>query len=102
MLLKIQKTGKHRLNNEAIFRPTIYRFINQVECVFSILKRKFSGTNTSRSTKLGKKETILKNLCYNTIQINPIDTKTRKTPRNTNLKNTQKKHKNTYNTVLLL
>ena len=69
---KNPKTGKHRLNNEAIFRPTIYRFRNQVECVFSILKRKFSGTNTSRSTKLGKKETILKNLCYNiyrTIQL---------------------------------
>lgn len=66
------KTGKHRLNSEAVFRTTIYRFRNYVECVFSILKRKFSGINTSRSTKLGIKETKLKNLCYNiyrTIQL---------------------------------
>ena len=71
-LKKNPKTGKHRLNSQAIFRETVYRFRNQVECVFSILKRKFSGINTSRSTRLGKKETILKNLFYNmyrTIQI---------------------------------
>ena len=71
-LKKNPKTGKHRLNSQAIFRETVYSFRNQVECVFSILKRKFSGINTSRSTRLGKKETILKNLFYNiyrTIQI---------------------------------
>lgn len=45
------QTGKHRLNSQAIFRQNVYRFRNQVECVFSILKRKFSGINTSRSPK---------------------------------------------------
>lgn len=76
-LKKNPKTGKNRLNSEAIFRETVYSFRNQVECVFSILKRKFSGINTSRSTRLGKKETIIKNLFYNiyrTIQI--INSKT--------------------------
>ena len=59
------KTGKHRLNSQAIFRPMAYRFRNQVECVFSILKRRFSGINTSRSPRLSNKETILKDLSYN-------------------------------------
>jgi len=55
-LKKNPKTGKHRLNSEAIFRKTIYGFRNQVECVFGILKRKFSGINSSRFTRLGKKK----------------------------------------------
>ena len=56
---------EHTEQNVAIFRPQIYRFRNQVEGVNSVEKRKFSGINNSRITKLQIKETKLKNVFYN-------------------------------------
>lgn len=70
---KRAKNGKYRLNSQAIFRHTIYRRRNNVESVFSVIKRVFDGTNQSRTTQLANKETKLKNTLYNiyrTLQIN--------------------------------
>ena len=38
---------------------------NNVESVFSVIKRKYSGINKSKSTRLQNKETRLKTLVYN-------------------------------------
>ena len=59
------KNGHYRTNSPTIFRPKIYRKRNNIECVFSVVKRKFNGTNHSRSLKLSNKETKLKNTFYN-------------------------------------
>jgi len=64
-LKKRAKKGKYRLNSPAIFRHRIYRKRNNVECVFSVIKRLFNGINQSKSTKLSNKETKLKNTIYN-------------------------------------
>ena len=72
-LKKRAKKGKYRLNSPTIFRNKIYRKRNNVESVFSVIKRLFDGTNQSKSTKLSIKETKLKNTIYNihrSIQIN--------------------------------
>jgi len=64
-LKKRAKKGKYRLNSPSIFRPKIYRKRNNVESVFSVIKRRFNGINQSKSTKLSNKETKLKNTIYN-------------------------------------
>ncbi|MGI6483981.1 MAG: hypothetical protein ACOX08_12065 [Methanobacterium sp.] len=43
----------------------IYINRNNIESIFSAIKRKFNGTNYSRSTQLSNKETKLKNTIYN-------------------------------------
>nr|WP_286244354.1 hypothetical protein [Methanobacterium ferruginis] len=67
------KKGQYRLKSPTIFRNKIYTKRNNIESIFSTIKRKFNGTNHSRSTKLSNKETKLKNTIYNiyrTTQIN--------------------------------
>lgn len=64
-LKKRAKKGKYRLNSPTIFRNKIYRKRNNIESVFSVIKRLFNGTNQSKSTKLSIKETKLKNTIYN-------------------------------------
>ena len=67
------KKGQYRLKSPTIFRHKIYKKRNNIENIFSTIKRKFNGTNHSRSTKLSNKETKLKNTIYNicrTTQIN--------------------------------
>lgn len=59
------KKGHYRLNSPTIFRHIIYKKRNNVESVFSVIKRKFNGTNHSRTTRLANKETQLKNTTYN-------------------------------------
>ena len=66
------KTGHYRLNSPTIFRPVVYSKRNNSESVFSVMKRKFDGTNHSMSLIMSIKETKLKGLIYNiyrTIQI---------------------------------
>lgn len=69
------KKGHYRLNSPTIFRHKIYRKRNNVESVFSVIKRKFSGTNHSRSTYLSNKETKLKNTIYNIYRSTQINQK---------------------------
>lgn len=67
------KTGYFRKRSRYVFRKPIYNRRNNVESVFSVIKRHFSGINSSRSTKLLNKETKLKCLIYNiyrSIQLN--------------------------------
>jgi transposase len=59
------KKGHYRLNSPTIFRQKVYNQRTLVEGVFSVIKRKFDGTNRSRSTYLSNKETRLKNTVYN-------------------------------------
>lgn len=59
------KKGHYRLNSPTIFRQKIYNERTHVEGIFSVIKRKFSGINHSRSTYLSNKETKLKNTIYN-------------------------------------
>ncbi|WP_434784032.1 transposase [Methanobacterium formicicum] len=59
------KRGQYRLKSPALFRHKIYINRNNIESIFSAIKRKFNGTNHSRSTKLSNKETKLKNTIYN-------------------------------------
>lgn len=59
------KTGHYRLNSLAIFRNVVYLKRNNSESVFSVMKRKFDGTNYSRSLTMSIKETKLKGLIYN-------------------------------------
>ena len=72
-LKKRAKKGQYRLKSPTIFRHKIYKKRNNIESIFSTIKRKFNGTNHSRSTQLSNKETKLKNTIYNiyrTTQIN--------------------------------
>ena len=69
------KKGHYRLNSPTIFRHKIYNKRNNVEGVFSVIKRKFSGTNHSRSTYLSNKETKLKNIIYNIYRSTQINQK---------------------------
>ena len=64
-LKKRAKKGHYRLNSSTIFRQKIYAKRNNVESVFSVIKRIFDGTNRSRSQKASNKETKLKNTIYN-------------------------------------
>lgn len=59
------KTGFFRKRSRYVFRKPIYARRNNVESVFSVIKRIFSGINTSRSTNLSNKETKFKCLMYN-------------------------------------
>ncbi|WP_331280286.1 transposase [Methanobrevibacter oralis] len=47
------------------FDKKIYSRRNNVESVFSVIKRKFSGTNKSKHTRQQNKETRLKTTVYN-------------------------------------
>ena len=59
------KTGHYRLKSKKQFNQEIYSRRNNVESIFSVIKRIFNGTNRSRSLKLSNKETKLKNTIYN-------------------------------------
>ena len=59
------KTGHYRINSPTIFRPLIYAERNLVETVNSVMKRKFGGELSSKSTELQNKETKFKDLIYN-------------------------------------
>jgi transposase len=50
------KKGHYRLNSPTIFRQKIYNKRTHAEGVFSVIKRKFNGTNHSRSTYLSIKK----------------------------------------------
>ena len=47
------------------FKKAIYSWKNNIGSVFSIIKRKYSGVNKSKSVRLQNKETRLKTLVYN-------------------------------------
>ena len=66
------KNGHYRLNSSTIFRPKAYARRMNVESVISVIKRKFSGINFSRSEKLRNKETKLKNVVYNVYRYTQI------------------------------
>ncbi|AMK15766.1 IS5 family transposase [Methanobrevibacter olleyae] len=59
------KNGHLRKRSRYVFRKPIYSRRNNVESVFSVIKRIFSGINTSRDTNLSNKETKFKCLMYN-------------------------------------
>ncbi|WP_296867248.1 transposase, partial [uncultured Methanobrevibacter sp.] len=59
------KTGYYRLKSKKQFNQEIYSRRNNVESIFSVIKRIFNGTNRSRSLQLSNKETKLKNTIYN-------------------------------------
>lgn len=59
------KTGHYRLKSKNKFNKEIYSLRNNVESIFSVIKRIFNGTNRSRSLRLSNKETKLKNTIYN-------------------------------------
>lgn len=67
------KNGYFRKRSRYVFRKPIYNRRNNVESIFSVIKRLFSGINCSRSTHLLNKETKFKCLMYNiyrSIQLN--------------------------------
>ena len=57
--------GRYRRLSIQTFEKEIYSRRNNVESVFSVIKRKYSGVNKSKSTRLQNKETRLKTLVYN-------------------------------------
>ncbi|WP_198923200.1 transposase [Methanosphaera sp. WGK6] len=59
------KTGLYRLKSTTLFRYLIYLRRNNVESIFSVIKRKFNGNNGSISTQLQNKETKFKGMVYN-------------------------------------
>ena len=63
-----------RLSKKKTFKKEIYSRRNNVESIFSVIKRKYSGINKSKSTRLQNKETRLKTLVYNIDQITKIQT----------------------------
>lgn len=60
--------GGYRRLSQKTFKKEIYSRRNNVESVFSVIKRRFSGINKSKSTRLRNKETRLKTLVYNIVQ----------------------------------
>ena len=60
--------GWYRRLSQKTFKKEIYSRRNNVESVFSVIKRRFSGINKSKSTRLRNKETRLKTLVYNIVQ----------------------------------
>ena len=60
--------GWYRRLSIQTFKKEIYSRRNNVESVFSVIKRKYSGVNKSKSTRLQNKETRLKTLVYNITQ----------------------------------
>ena len=59
------KHGWYRRLSLKTFDEEIYSRRNNVESIFSVIKRKFSGTNKSKHTRLQNKETRLKTAIYN-------------------------------------
>lgn len=59
------KNGHYRLNSTTVFRPKVYGRRMNVESVISVVKKRFSGVNFSRSDRLRNKETKLKDVLYN-------------------------------------
>ena len=59
------KNGRYRRLSIKKKKKEIYSRRNNVESVFSVIKRKYSGVNKSKSTRLQNKETRLKTLVYN-------------------------------------
>ena len=57
--------GVYRRKSQKTFQKEIYNRRGNVENVFSVIKRKFSGINKSKTTRLRNKETRLKTLVYN-------------------------------------
>ena len=57
--------GWYRRLSIKTFKKEIYSRRNNVESIFSVIKRKYSGINKSKSTRLQNKETRLKTLVYN-------------------------------------
>ena len=66
------KNGHYRLKSKNTFKQEIYSRRNNVESIFSVIKRIFNGTNRSRSLQLSNKETKLKNTIYNIYQSTQI------------------------------
>ena len=66
------KTGHYRLKSKNTFKQEIYSRRNNVESIFSVIKRIFNGTNRSRSLQLSNKETKLKNTIYNIYRLTQI------------------------------
>jgi transposase len=64
--------GWYRRLSMKTFKKEIYSRRNNVESVFSVIKRKYSGINKSKSTRLQNKETRLKTLVYNIDQSTKI------------------------------
>ena len=64
--------GRYRRLSIKTFKKEIYSRRNNVESVFSVIKRKYSGINKSKSTRLQNKETRLKTLVYNIDQSTKI------------------------------
>lgn len=62
---KRAKTGYYRLRNKKIFNKKIYNRRNNIESIFSVIKRIFNGINPSKSTKLLNKETKFKCTVHN-------------------------------------
>lgn len=60
--------GWYRRLSQKTFNKEIYSLRNNVENVFSVIKRKLNGNNKSKSTRLQNKETRLKTTIYNTLQ----------------------------------
>ena len=71
------KTGHYRLKSKKQFNQEIYSRRNNVESIFSVIKRIFNGTNRSRSLQLSNKETKLKNTIYNIYRSTQIQIKMR-------------------------
>ncbi|MCQ2977320.1 MAG: transposase [archaeon] len=69
------KKGKYRLKSKTQFKQKIYTKRNNVESVFSVIKRIFNGTNRSRTQQLSNKETKLKNTLYNIYRSTQIQQK---------------------------
>ncbi len=64
--LKTRAKNRHyRLESKNKFKQEVYSRRNNVESIFSVIKRIFNGTNRSRSLQLSNKETKLKNTFYN-------------------------------------
>ena len=69
------KNGHYRLKSKNTFQKEIYSRRNNVESIFSVIKRIFNGTNRSRSLQLSNKETKLKNTIYNIYRTTQIQEK---------------------------
>ena len=64
--------GWYRRLSIKTFKKEICSRRNNVKSVFSVIKRKYSGINKSKSTRLQNKETRLKTLVYNIDQSTKI------------------------------
>ena len=60
--------GWYRRLSQKTFNKEIYSLRNNVESVFSVIKRKLNGNNKSKSTRLQNKETRPKTTIYNILQ----------------------------------